>query len=248
MLNTSSLGPTRSLEPTRRRPLGLFAIALVLAATPTLAQGHGGASPWTLDPEASVFAVITHKDGVAAKLAHNHLVTAHDVTAELAFDPGAPEASSLRFETPVEALQIDEPSEQARWYPRIAELGLLDEEFSEIDAGKRDKIRGSMLGRKQLDARTHATLSGATGAIKKDSEGLYVVELELTIKGQPASRPISARYRVDGERLVIEGWGRFEFTDFGIKPYSAMLGAVKNANGFHVYLQLEATRASASDP
>ncbi|MEO1370149.1 MAG: YceI family protein [Acidobacteriota bacterium] len=223
--------------------LAALFIAPPWVSSPAAAEEPAAATAgWAVDHGASVFAVITHKDGVAARLAHNHLVTAGEVDAELVFDPEAPESAGFRFEAPVEALQVDDPAAQAKWFPRIAELGLLDEEFTEVDAKDRAKIRKSMLSRKQLDVESYPTLSGATAAIKRDSEGLYVVELELTVKGQAASRPVSARYSVDGDRLRVEAWGRFEFTDFGIKPYSAMLGAVKNANGFHVFLQLEASR------
>ncbi|MEM8997716.1 MAG: YceI family protein [Acidobacteriota bacterium] len=223
--------------------VALVAVPLAVAPAAVAQEPAGAPAAWTVDQDASVFAVITHKDGVAARLAHNHLVVAEDVDAELVFDPESPESAGFRFEAPVEGLAVDDPAAQSKWFPRIAELGLLDEEFSEVDAKDRAKIRKSMLGRKQLDAESYPGLSGATAAIKRDSEGLYVVELELTVKGQAASRPVSARYSVDGDRLRVEAWGRFEFTDFGIKPYSAMLGAVKNANGFHVFLQLEASRA-----
>ena len=54
------------------------------------------------------------------------------------------------------------------------------------------------------------------------------------------TRPVAASYRWSGDRITGEALGRFHFTDFGIKPYSAGLGTVKVADEFQVYVHLEA--------
>ncbi len=54
------------------------------------------------------------------------------------------------------------------------------------------------------------------------------------------AKPVPARYELADGILTIEAIGAFNFTDFGIKPYSAFLGAVKNEDEFHVYVNLSA--------
>ncbi len=63
--------------------------------------------------------------------------------------------------------------------------------------------------------------------------------------------PLATRFELvqASDGLIVDSWevaqawyprleelalGTFDFTDFGIKPYSAFLGAVKNQDAFHV--------------
>jgi hypothetical protein len=43
--------------------------------------------------------------------------------------------------------------------------------------------------------------------------------------------------------LHAEALGELRFTEFGIEPYTAALGAVKNADQFHLWVDLVATPA-----
>ena len=51
---------------------------------------------------------------------------------------------------------------------------------------------------------------------------------------------------IDGDELSIEAVGEFTFEEFGIEPYSAFLGSVKNKNEFFIYLNLKAIRTNES--
>ena len=235
---------TSSPRSTTRLLLSLsFVLTLALPAV-LIAQDEPSQSPpsaWNIDQEASVLAVITHKDGVAARLAHNHIVTAQDVDATLVFDPADPMSIEFHFTAPTMKLRIDDPADQQRWYPAIEKLGILDEAFSEVDADDRADIHETMTSRKQLDAGKHATL-GARLASKPAIDGEnFSVQLELEVKGQKVSRGVKGSFQLDGSKLIVEAAGEFNFTEFGIKPYSAMLGAVKNSDRFHVFLHLEAS-------
>jgi hypothetical protein len=59
--------------------------------------------------------------------------------------------------------------------------------------------------------------------------------------------PAAVRYTSEGDALTIEGVGSARFTDFGIKPFSAFMGAVKNLDEFHLYLNLRARRVVSAD-
>ena len=211
------------------------ALALLLLSSPIQGQEV------EIDSEASVLAVITHKAGLAAKLAHNHLVVARSYEASLQFDPAEPATARFRLEAPVAQLVIDDAAEQARRYPRIAELGILDEPFAEISAKDRDKIRKAMVGKKQLNLEAHPKLSAEIVSISARSDEAFpwAVELKIEIVGQAVTRTVAGRYELDGDRVRIEAHGELRFTDFGIEPYSAMLGAVRNDDPFHLYVLIE---------
>ena len=246
----------RVLDPKKTvlRRAVVSAMLLLVSACP--AWGADGASPVQIDREASVFAVVTHKAGLAARLAHNHLVVADDYTAQLDFDPERPEATSFRFETPAAKLTVDDPAAQERWYPRIAELGILTEPFGEVSEGDRGKIHESMVSKKQLNVKSHPTLRaeivGVTEGGGATAEGFpFTVRLKIEIVGKTVEKAVAGRFERDGNRVRFEAYGELAFTDFGIKPYSAMLGAVKNDDPFHLYVAFEgelgAESASAAE-
>jgi hypothetical protein len=70
------------------------------------------------------------------------------------------------------------------------------------------------------------------------TEPAWAVDLELEVHGQAVTRPLAARLTRDVDAVIVEALGTFRFSDFGIQPYSAMLGAVKNDDLFHVYVHL----------
>ena len=71
----------------------------------------------------------------------------------------------------------------------------------------------------------------------------HMATVDVTVHGTTVSRDVPIRLEHDGESLRIEAVGRFEFEEFGIKPYSAFLGTVKVKNEFEIYLNLVATAA-----
>ncbi len=236
------------------RNLGLMAsltALLFMVALP--ASAAEGASQMKIDPEASVFAVVTHKAGLAARLAHNHLVVAGDFEASLGFDPENPKATTFRFEASAAQLTVDDPAAQSRWYARIAELGILSEPFGEVSEGDRAKIHKSMVGKKQLDVERHPKIRAEIVSVTKGGsaqpEGFpFSVRLRVEIVGKSVEKTLAGRFEHHGGRLAFEAFGEFAFTDFGIEPYSAMLGAVKNDDPFHIYVFFEADQTAAGRP
>lgn len=197
-----------------------------------------------VDAEESLFAVVTHKGGVAAGQAHNHLVTAGDYRVALDFAPLNPLEASFELELAAEDLIVDRWDLEQAWYQRFVELGVLDEPWSELSEKTRSKIRGAMLGRKQLDAAKFPKIAARVTAIREKSTTVgevsfdHEVTLALEMHGRIVEKAVSARYEADHGEIVVEAVGAFLFSDFGIKPYSAALGLVKNLDMFHVYLSL----------
>ncbi len=226
----------------------LLAFALMLT-TPSLA-----AEEIEIVRDGSIFAVITHKAGFASGAAHNHLVAAAGYQATLSFDDGAPLATRFELVQASDRLIVDPWELEQAWYPRLEELGILDQAFSEVAGGDRQKIRESMLSKGQLDAagfpeisaritevREQAVTHGGVVAPEARQRNTfpYAATLELEIRGKTVAKPVAARYQLADGALNVEALGTFNFIDFGIKPYSAFLGAVKNQDAFHVYVNLK---------
>lgn len=224
----------------------LLLIAVLLAAPPATAASY------EIDAGESLFAVVTRKAGFAAGLAHDHLIVAGDYTASLEFLPDEPERAGFRLEARTEALEPDEPASRKRWQPRLIELGILDEVFEDVSEKQRTKIRRAMLGEGQLDAAAYPRVVASTSGIEplETVAGFgYRVQLALDVRGVRVVRPVAARYEIgESGRLTVEAFGSFRFSDFGIEPYSAMLGAVRNRDEFRVYVHLVGIARSEAEP
>ena len=242
------------MSPTVTRRLAAIALLALVGAGPGAAALDGQESS-AADPaeetaprpmvfaEESLFAVVTHRGGLAGGLAHNHFVTAKEYLASFAFDAADPGRSTLRFSTLVEDLTVDDPQLQAAWIERIRALGLV-EEFGDLSEGDRAKVRGEMLDDDQLDPDNFpliaAVLSGVTEGSTTVGEVAFThsAAVEVTIHGTTVTRDVPVRYEAEGEGLRIEAIGHFNFEEFGIEPYSAFLGTVKVQNEFEIYLNL----------
>ncbi len=194
--------------------------------------------------ESSIFAVVTHKGGLLKGAAHNHFVYAGEYHVRLDVDLDDP--SSLEFEItlPSEGLVVDDAAVSAEWFPRLQAHGVLEEAFSEISEGNREKIRKSMLGKSQLNAKKHENISAKVLKVAPmvHDDFNYELTLAVTILGKTVEKPVFAKIEAVDGVLKLEAVGVLKFTDFGIKPYSAMLGSVSNKDEFHVYVFIEAGR------
>lgn len=214
--------------------LAAFFLAGVLVAPALLAQET------VFHRDSSVFAVVTHKAGVAAKLAHNHLVVATDYTLDGNFDPAEPTATRLTLDASVQGLVVDDAAQHQAWQDRIIALEILGEPFGELKDSDRKKIRKSMLSKGQLNVEKHPRLSAEIVGITDSGSGdfPYRVRLKVDIVGQSVETELTGRVESSAGGHVLEAYGELKFTDFGIKPYSAMLGAVRNDDPFHLFVHL----------
>ncbi|MEE8137402.1 MAG: YceI family protein [Thermoanaerobaculia bacterium] len=223
---------------------------LLLPLLATLAMAvPAAATAWQVEQEASLLAVVTHKGGFAAGLAHDHLVAASSYEARLEFDPASPAEALFELQAAADGLVAHPPGLHEQWYPRLEELGILSEPFRKVSEKDRRKIRRAMLGKKQLDAARFPTISAWVVRVEEEASTSgevsfsHRVTLGLEVHGERVERPVAARYSLEGDALTVEAVGSFAFTEFGIKPYSAALGAVKNQDRFHLYLHLIARPA-----
>lgn len=151
---------------------------------------------WTLIEEETVFAVVTHKAGLASGLAHNHLITAQKYQAQLTFDDQDVEAVQFSFSLNVQDLMPDLPQLQAQYGARIKELGIFsaDESFSDVDEDDRAAIRKAMLSKKQLDQDRFPKIEAKVTAFRKKANGSsddYEADVEMRIHGYKITRSLA---------------------------------------------------------
>ena len=87
-----------------------------------------------------------------------------------------------------------------------------------------------------LETKRHKEIRFASTAVERAGDG-YRVQGRLTIKGR--ERPISLQVQREGDRLV--GEMTLHQPDFGVKPFSAMLGALRIKPDVRVRVSVPAT-------
>jgi len=232
------------------------------AAVAALAALVGGAlapplladpAAWEVDLERSTFAVLTHRAGLASRLAHDHLIVARGAQCELTLDPAAPGDARLACRQAVLALDADPTAERARLAPRLELLGARSGPLPAVDAGDRAKIRAEMLAPVQLFAERFPEIRaellalaprGGGGAESARVALGWNARLRLTLRGQTVETTAPVRFEIADDRVTAELLAELRFTEFGIEPYSGALGTVRNDDLFHLYVELVARRAA----
>jgi hypothetical protein len=200
---------------------------------------------------ASTFAVVTRKGGIAAGLAHNHLIVAQGYSIKAESNPQSQlQPLSVRVAFDADSLLVDEPGLSAASSKRLVELGLTHAEFSEISDDDRKTVKEHMLAKDQLWAEMHPRIEAVASNFKLQETRLgnltanYTADVTFQIRGQSVKKVmpliVTQSDRGNGRGLItVEGLVSARFTEFGFKPYSGLLGAVRNQDEFHFYLRTQ---------
>jgi len=203
---------------------------------------------FALKSEDSVFAIVTHKRGLASAFAHNHFIAARQFDAKLKADPNQLNKGEFQFKTKAAELEVDRPDLQKRWFPFVQSIGWLNQPFASLSDSNRDTIRENMLGDDQLNERKFSEI---TARVEKISESPAQVgekkfskqaTVAITIRGVTVTHEFAANLNLQGQELLAEAAGSLKFSEFGITPYSAMMGAVGNEDSFALLVNFRAVK------
>lgn len=203
------------------------------------------AGDWQFD-EDNIFAVVTHKAGIAKGLAHNHLI--HSNKHVVGFDGSNPSDLSLVLEVMVDGLVVDDPDKTSKYSERLIELEILTEAYGTVSEKDRLKIRKAMLGKKQLNAKEYPEIKAKLLEVKEEQGKLGALEtthrlkVSFEIMGQKKDVTFKGKMSMDPQRFKVEAFGSVALSDFGIKPYSALFGAISNEDIVHFMLVFGAKR------
>jgi polyisoprenoid-binding protein YceI len=189
----------------------------------------GWAGTFTIDPGQSALVVQVFKDGVAATLAHDHVVQARALSGTIAYDPQRPDASSIEVKVEVGSLQADEPATRRKF-------GL----EGEPSAKDRADIEATMKSDGQLAAARFPAITFASTSIAKQADGRFLVTGRLTIRGVAQEVKFPAQITLDGGLLRGRAQLTFKQSSFGYQPYRAVLGTIKNKDEVILHIDLGA--------
>ncbi len=168
------------------------------------------------------------KAGVASTFAHDHVIRAGRLMGAFDYIPGNPPHLAGTARLSVQDLIVDLP--EARKAHGLTHM---------LSPSDRKTVRENMLNAEQLDVSNYPLMEfRAKKLVQTPDKSSLSISGSLTIKGQTRALSFPVSVRRDGQTLVIEGRVKFKQSDFGITPYSAMLGAVRNQDGVELVIKL----------
>src|SRR5262249_15009241 len=105
----------RSARTCERAVRSLRWVILVEFVSLGVVANAAPATTFTIDPSRSMLVVQLFRDGVAAKLGHDHVVRATTFSGLVRFDPTTRETASIRVDVDAARLKADEPSTRRRF-------------------------------------------------------------------------------------------------------------------------------------
>ena len=163
---------------------------------------------YDIETKESTFTVRAFATGLLSSLGHSPTIGIPEIEGEIALSPEAIEQSSMRMVVQASSLAVtDDVSAKDREEinRRIHEEVLESDSFPEIEY-RSSKVSAS----KTADGQYWAAITG-----------------ELLMRGIERTQPISARLSINGDTLRATGNFEIRQSDYGIRPVTALAGAVR---------------------
>ena len=167
--------------------------------------------------------VFKDPDAAASGLAHDHVMRATNWNGFVSYNPSDITECAMQFSIPVHDLRVDEDS--------MRELVGYGDTISQTD---RDTIREHMLAENQLHASQNPTISFVSSECELADEGNMIVTGDMAIRNEVQRWNIDIEYSAHSETFYMTSTIEFNHSDFGIEPYSAFFGAVRNAEPLRI--------------
>jgi len=201
-----------SVAPLSASSQSPFAAPNLAAEYEHLAQSGGQAI--ALRPKDSEVRIFAFRAGEAAKLGHNHVLSAPRFKGYF-YLPGA-DANSARFdlEFRLDELEIDDPAIRSTFGPAFA---------SQVTAAAVAGTREHMLGSDNLEADRYPFVRIHSLSISGEAPK-FAARIAVELHG--VRRQLDIPLTVDGlpKRLSVSGSFVLRQSDFGAKPYSVLGG------------------------
>lgn len=158
----------------------------------------------TIGPENGSLAVHTYRAGMGAKIGHDLVLEARKWNGTVNLDADNPSASSVEVTVDLNSLEVVNATGGVK--------PLSDKDRADISKNIE----------KSLDTGKHPNVTFKSTSVSGSAPNVTVAG-DLTIKGKTAPAKLSVT--IDGD--AVKGKTNIVQSQFGIKPYSAMMGALK---------------------
>jgi hypothetical protein len=211
----------------------------IIASAFFLAEGLLGATA-SITTAKSTLAIVTQKEGIASGLAHRHIIVGAKWSATLDLKKSASanqiESGTATISIPSAELIVDSP-EAAKGIIDVLKAGKIwDPASDKLSPENAEKVRENMVVDSQLAIAKFPVIEGrgSFSSCRKLSDAVTecALDLSLKVRDRNVSKRIPVTVTNQGGELSADFLGKFKFTEFGIKPYTAMMGAIAVSDEF----------------
>ena len=216
--------------------------SLTLSSMAAFAQNTEVSADHQVDQSASTFAIVTGKEGLGSGLAHRHIIVAKDISGAVKLISTKHNAQtvitggSAEVSFPVSRLSVDQANEAAPAMRLFSDAGFWNAAADKIEPKNSETVRDNMLDESQLDAARAPVIKGSgilSGCLSQESQlTVCTLALTVTVKSKSVTKSVPVKLTGADGSLTAVFTAPFTFTEFGIKPYSAMFGAIRVSDAF----------------
>ena len=180
-------------------------------------------------PERSRAEILVHRAGRLQRLGHDHVILAPGIAGYALLDAERPQASRADLAIDLNALMVDAPELRAVYqletHPSESDIQGTTKNMSEhvLQTATWPEAFVQVMGIESLEGETRCTAS-------------------LTLKGTTKSFPTTIIVHRDEDVLSVRGSFDLNQSDYGIKPFSVLGGALSVQDRVEISYRLEATR------
>ena len=178
------------------------------------------AGTYSLNSNSGKVSVYTFKEGLLSKLAHDLLIDVTDFKVDLDVPEAGFSSGSLGLELQANSLKVDCAMKDGKRQPDT----LKEKDIADIEADMAKKV---------LHPDKYPTINFRSKAIQ-EKEGGYHINGELSLHGVTKS----VDFDIDTSGGSLKGRFTIIQTDYGIKPFKAMMGTLKIKNAIDVGFDL----------
>jgi len=182
--------------------------------TQYLALGASGGRILRLNPQSSAIRIFVFRGGVAARLGHNHVLTAPRFEGYVFVPQSGPADGRFDLEFRLEELELDAPEIRSRLG------GAFSGELSPSDI---ERTRAHMLGEENLQAQRYPFVRIHSLQIVGEAPK-FAAQVQIELHGQ--QRDMWVPLQVEGlpDRISVTGSLILRQTDFSVQPISVLGG------------------------
>lgn len=187
-----------------------------------------------IDAALSDVRILVYRGGELARFGHNHVVSSADLQG---FVLQADDKLASRFDLflPLDRLIVDDPAMRAEEGEGFA---------SAVSEKDRQGTRANMLGEKGLDAAQFPFLQ-LSGKVAANSPSALTLNININIHGQSRSLTTEANITENADGLTVAGSFEVLQSDFGVEPFSALLGRLRVLDEVKIKYRIVASGVSS---
>ncbi len=184
---------------------------------------------YTIDSHASLLVVKVYRDGQLASLGHNHVISSRDLQGEIYLAESIRD-TAFEIRLPVASLVIDSP---------VLRAAAGDDFPGELDADAILGTRSNLLSEQQLDVASWPEIVLRSRSIDAEPPD-FTVMVDMAFKAHISSIAVPVQMEISGDQIIVTGAFTILQSEFGMQPFSVMMGALRVRDEINVEFHIVA--------